>query len=359
VNVIISTVGLVLAMFISASTEAAAPVEWGVAVLQQDADWYATEEARVAADQVLEYQSVVGAWPKNTNVFAAATADEIAQINTGGRANTIDNDATTLQMRFLARIFQATGEFRYRDSFVRGLDYLLAAQYENGGWPQFYPLREGYYSRITFNDNAMINTMSLLRDIAEGRQPYEFVDNEQRDKAADAVSRGINCILKTQIIQDGELAVWAAQYDEQTLMPAWARAYEPPSLSGNESVAIVRFLMEIEEPSDEIVAAIEGAVAWLQVAAIHGYRYNRGTDADGVDDAWITPDPTASSIWARFYELETNRPLFLGRDSVYRYALAEIEQERRGGYAYYGTWPESLLSNDYPRWQQSRKEISQ
>ena len=55
-------------------------------------------------------------------------------------------------------------------------------------------------------------------------------------------------------------------------------------------------------------------------------------------------------LWARFYELGTNRPIFLGRDSVVRYAFAEIELERRIGYSYYGTWPATLLSRDYPDW---------
>ena len=64
----------------------------------------------------------------------------------------------------------------------------------------------------------------------------------------------------------------------------------------------------------------------------------------------VSPDPAAPPIWARFYELGTNRPLFMGRDSVPHYALAGIEQERRGGYAFYGDWPASLVEKDYPRW---------
>lgn len=334
-----------------ATTGAATLETWGGAALEQTPEWYFSDEAREVAEKVLRYQSSVGGWPKNTDFLAPATAEAVSSIGESSRANTIDNDATTRPLRFLALVASATNEERYQRAFVRGLDYLLAAQYENGGWPQFYPLRtDGYFSRITYNDNAMMNVMFLLKDVAAGGEPYAFVDDERRAGAGEAVQRGIECILSTQLRQQGELAAWAAQYDEVTLEPAWARTYEPPSLSGNESVAIVRFLMELEAPTPEQTAAIEGAVRWLSAVAIHGKRYIRGPNADGLDDAVVVDDPTAGPIWARFYEIGSNRPIFLGRDSVVRYSLAEIETERRGGYAYYGTWPAALLERDYPRW---------
>jgi PelA/Pel-15E family pectate lyase len=54
-----------------------------------------------------------------------------------------------------------------------------------------------------------------------------------------------------------------------------------------------------------------------------------GPDAEGVRDAAIVPDATAGPLWAGFYELCLNRPVFLGRDSEFRYSLDEVEQERR------------------------------
>ena len=323
---------------------------WGAAALEQSPGWYSTGEARQLADKVLAYQSNVGAWPKNTDFLAPATAEMIRAVGESSSANTIDNDATTRPLRFLALVANATGDEKYQRAFLRGLDYLLEAQYGNGGWPQFYPLRPGYYSRITYNDNAMMNVMFLLRDVAAGARPYAFVDDAHRVESRHAVERGIDCILKTQLRHQGELTAWAAQYDEVTLEPSWARAYEPPSLSGNETVAIVRFLMGIETPTAEQIAAVEGAVRWLRVVAIEGKRYVRGPNADGLDDAVVVDDPGAGTIWARFYEIGSNRPIFLGRDSVVRYALAEIETERRGGYAYYGTWPQALLEEEYPKW---------
>ena len=333
---------------------AGAKYHWSESLLKQKPEWYTTAEAREIAGNVLLYQTDAGAWPKNTNLAEKPPSSEyLEKVRTGKEANTIDNKATTTPMRYLALMTQATGEAKYKKSFLRGLDYLLAAQYANGGWPQFYPLRDrGYYSEITYNDNAMMNVLFLLRDVAEGENPYEFVDAEHRARTATAVEKGIDCILKTQIKVEGKLTAWCAQYDEKTLQPAWARNFEPPSLSGDESVDIVDFLMEIKNPKPEIIAAIEGAMAWFDAVQISGLRYHRGIAADGQRDGWTEPDPSAEPLWARFYEIGTNRPIFVGRDKVIHYSFDEIERERRAGYSYYGDWPTKLLDRDYPKWRE-------
>lgn len=196
----------------------------------------------------------------------------------------------------------------------------------------------------------MVNVLTVLREVAAGRPPFPFVDPARRARAASAVARGIECILRTQVRQDGRLTAWCAQHDEATLAPAWARDFEPPTLSGSETVGIVRLLMGIERPAPEVVAAIEGAVQWLRAVAIQGVRVEEFTGADGRRDLRVAADPAATPLWARFYEIGTNRPVFTGRDRVIRYALGEIEHERRNGYRHYGTWPAALLAEDYPRW---------
>src|SRR5262249_55000860 len=149
-------------------------------------------------------------------------------------------------VRFLALVHEATGEQRFADAATRGIEYLLAAQYPNGGWPQFYPLKKGYYSHITFNDGAMIGVMNLLRDVAAGKKPFEFVDAGLRARCQTSIDKGLDVILKTQVVVDGKPTVWCAQYDETTLEPAPARAYELISLSGYESAGIVKYLLKID-----------------------------------------------------------------------------------------------------------------
>jgi PelA/Pel-15E family pectate lyase len=328
-----------------------AGVRWSESLRQPD-KWYASPEARALADHVVLYQTVHGGWPKNKDMAIHPSAADAAKFrDRNGREATIDNGATTMQLDFLARVIGSgrdTG--KHKAAFLGGLDYLLDAQYENGGWPQYFPLRKGYHSRITFNDNAMIGVLAFLGEIAKGGEAYGFVDGGRRERSRAAVERGIDCILRTQIRQDGKPTAWCAQHDENTLKPAWARNYEPPSLSGSESVGIVRFLMGIEKPSPDIIAAVEGAVHWFESVGVRGLRIDGSPGADGKPDRRAVSDSNAPVLWARFYEIGTNRPMFMGRDKVARYGFNEIERERRTGYAYFGRWPAELIGKDYPKW---------
>jgi len=165
------------------------------------------------------------------------------------------------------------------------------------------------------------------------------------------VAKGIDCILKTQIRVNGQLTAWCAQYDRTTLQPAKARSYELVSLSGGESVGIVEFLMKVEDPSPAVKEAINRAVAWFNAVRVEGYRYvdiPDATQANGRDRV-LQPD-SSSVVWARFYDIPTNRPFFSGRDGVKKWNVADIEHERRTGYGWYGTWPKQLLEKEYPEW---------
>jgi PelA/Pel-15E family pectate lyase len=332
-------------------------VAWS-ACLRQPPGWYASAEAARIADNVLLYQRDNGGWKKNVDMARPLSeADRAALIRDQGKdESTIDNGATHTQLVYLARVYSAGKQERFKTAFLRGLEYLLAAQYPNGGWPQYYPLRSGYYSHITFNDDAMVGVLSLLRNVARKEADYAFVNDARRVKAEQAVQKGIACILKCQVTVSGKKTVWCAQHDEKTLVPAPARSYEKISLSGSESVGIVRFLMGIERPSQEVREAIESAVAWLREAALHGIRVEQKPDlaAPKGYDRVVVQDAAAPPIWARFYEIGTNRPLFCGRDGVIKYSLKEIEYERRNGYAWYVSSPDRLLSHDYPAWKREK-----
>ncbi|HZN09220.1 MAG TPA: pectate lyase, partial [Pyrinomonadaceae bacterium] len=284
------------------------------------------------ADLVLLYQRDSGGWPKNIDMGKPVSEADRVKLAAEKKEtdSTIDNGATFTQLSYLARVYTAQRHERHRESFEKGLDYLLKAQYPNGGWPQFYPDLSGYYKHITFNDNAMIGVMKLLRDVAASKPAYAFVDERRRAAAAKAVEKGIDVILKTQVIVNGKRTVWCAQHDEVTLAPTSARKYEVASLSGGESVEIVRFLMSIKKPSPAVVEAIESAVKWFEKSQLK--------DSEG--------KPT----WARFYEIGTNRPIFVGRDGVVKYDVNQIDDERRTGYAWYVDGAAKLLNTDYPAW---------
>ena len=328
---------------------------WQKFVYEMPDEFYASDEAIAIAENVLLYQFEIGGWQKNTPMQLPLTEEEKQEIiakKPTNRGATTDNGATIMEMDFLAKIYQHTHDERYREAFVRGLDYLIEAQYPNGGWPQYYPLRKGYYSHITYNDDSMVRIMALLKNIAEEAKHYDIiVEFETAQKAREAFERGIECVLKTQIVQDGILTGWCAQHDEHTLAPAKARAYELPSLSGKEGANIVLLLMDIENPSPEVINAVRSAVAWFDKVRIQGIRVETFRDEDGKRDRRVIEDPDASDIWARFYTLEDNRPMFVGRDGIIRFSLAEIEQERRGAYGWYTTDPREIFEK-YPAWEE-------
>jgi PelA/Pel-15E family pectate lyase len=158
----------------------------------------------------------------------------------------------------------------------------------------------------------------------------------------------------------GKLTAWCAQHDEIDGRPRPARSYELVSLSGSESVGIIRLLMSLDQPDAATVAAVEGAVAWLESVKITGHKWVEVEDKSmpgGKDRHWVE-DAGAPPQWARFYEIETNRPMFCDRDGVVKYSVSEIGHERRNGYAWLGNWPQKLVESEYPQWRKSRLKVS-
>jgi PelA/Pel-15E family pectate lyase len=198
----------------------------------------------------------------------------------------------------------------------------------------------------------MVGVLEFLSDIRDKKSDFAFVDEERRAKAAKAVAKGLEIMLKTQIFVNGKKTVWCAQHDEVTLAPAWARKYEMPSLSGYESVGIVEFLMDIKNPDQKVIDAIQSALAWFNASKIEGIKVVEKPDKSQPNgfDRIVVQDKTAPPLWARFYEIATNKPIFSGRDSVIKYSVAEIEPERRNGYRWYVPEPNKLLTKDYPAW---------
>ena len=307
--------------------------------LNHPAEWYISKQAFEFGQNVLSWQTENGDWPKNLDTVSTPSPPDSKP-----RRGTFDNGATTGELRYLARLYRATRAEIFKASFEKGLNLILKAQYPNGGWPQSYPPGTGYARHITFNDDTFVRLAEFVRDAGA----FEFLQESTREKCKLVFQRAIDCILKTQIKVSGELTAWCAQHDERTLEPRPARSYELVSLSGAESARLLRFLMSLEKPSPEIRRAIEAGVNWFQAVKLSGLRQVRENG-----ERKIVHDASAPPLWARFYEIGTNRPIFSGRDSVKRYSVDEIEAERRNGYAWYGNWGEVLL-REYEQW---RKRI--
>ena len=256
-------------------------------------------------------------------------------------------------------------EESWREACLRGLDFMLAAQLANGGFPQSYPKAKGFSADVTFNDGVTMGILNVLEDIAEGQPHWSWLDDARRQRAREAVARGTECILKCQIRVGDQLTGWCQQHDPVTFEAAPARTFELASICPQDSTEVVQFLDAFPKPSPRIVASVDAAVEWLRKVRQSGIRvtkvpapveeYLRHT-ADF--DVVVVADPKAPPIWARHYEIGTNRPVFAGRDGIKRYALAEIARERRTGTPWYGRWPSRLINREYPRWKRKLAEAT-
>lgn len=311
--------------------------------LEAAAGWYTSEEARTIADRVVARQTAVGAWTKGNDYTRLREKDGPADEVDVWSRGTLDNNATTAEMRFLARVIAADRSQRtraWRSAFLRALDYLFAAQYPNGGFPQVYPLAGGYHDAVTYNDSALRNALFVLSSVAERRPGYAFVPDAQRAKAEKRLRLGVACILASQIrAGDGRRTVWCQQHDALTLRPCAARTFEPIAACASESATLVEFLMTLSPRSPAIEAAIDDAVAWFSRVALHDLVWDRMS----VAGSGLTKVPGAPLLWARLYEIGNDRPVFGDRDRTIHYSVTELSSERRLGYAWYGTWPQRVL----------------
>ncbi|MEP6676580.1 MAG: pectate lyase [Ferruginibacter sp.] len=319
---------------------------------------FSATQLNAIGDNILLYQKENGGWPKNYDMLAILSDRQKDTLLSFKNAinTTFDNRTTYTQIATLAKIYYVTKEVKYKDAAIKGLQFILTAQYANGGWPQYFPLEKGYSRYITFNDDAYSGIMWLLKDIADGKVQYDFIDAALKQKLQQAFSKGLDCILKTQINDMGKPTAWCQQYDETTLEPTWARTFEPPSICNGESVDIVLLLMSIKNPDHAIIDAVENAVAWFNDSKINGIRV-KTIDAPEMltkyriskTDRIVVADTAAPPIWTRYYELKTHRPLFCNREYKLVYSLAEVDRERRDGYTWYTNEPQKVL-NRYEAW---------
>jgi len=312
------------------------------------------------ADNILLFQKDNGGWPKNYDVMAILTPEQKDSLTKVKSIlnTTYDNGSTYNQIIVLANVYTVTKIEKYKQAALKGLDFVLQSQYDNGGWPQYYPLEKNYSRYITYNDGNFEGIMGLLKDIDEEKPQYAFLDKRFREKLKGAYEKAFSCIIKTQINDVGKLTAWCQQYDEKTLQPAWARKFEPASICNKESADMVLFLMSIDHPKKEIIDAIQNAVAWFQDSKIYN-TIEKTVPAPKLvtpfrvskTDKIVVRDTTAPPIWTRYYELKTHKPIFCDRDSKIVYALADIVRERRDGYAWYTYAPQKVLDK-YSKWQQ-------
>ena len=334
--------------------------------LDRSASWYSSEAARRIARNVATFQTPAGGWSKHTDftqhprargeLFAgdsnskfiiANDFDKPAEVN-WSYIGTFDNGATITELRFLAKVISAKATndtLALKKCFQQGLDYIFAAQFPNGGWPQVWPLQGGYHDAVTFNDDAFLNIISFLRDVSLGGKEFSFVSTGAREQAESSCRRGLECLLAAQVVANGHRTVWPQQCDPLTLQPCAARNYEMPSLASSESATLTLFLMQLPQPDEKIVAAVHAAAAWFEKTKIDGKEFkSEGSLGRTLHDA-----PGAGPLWSRYYEIGTDKPVFGDRDKSIHDDVNEISRERRKGYGWFKDTG-SRVAQHYAKW---------
>ncbi len=321
--------------------------------------WYAGPEARRIADTIVSFQTPAGGWGKNMDRSGPArlrgqswviiedlpanARDDIKADPAWRYVGTIDNNATIDEIRFLARVATACGEVdgaAYRAGALKGLRYLLGAQFPNGGWPQVFPLQGGYHDAVTYNDGAVSQVATLMLDVGKRDGDFAFVPATLAAQAAGAARRARDLILRTQVVIDGKRTIWGQQHDALTLEPVGARNFEPAALSTGESADLLAFLMAQPDRSPAVEAAVRDGVAWIEAHSLHDVAWTR---PEGSDGRRLVPKPGAPPIWARFYDLRTQTPIFGDRDKTIHDDANELSVERRNGYSWFSTGPGKVV----------------
>ena len=298
---ILLTLFLMGGMITGAWAQNASDLSWGqICSGKMPADWNGSEEAVKIADKLVDQQKNSGGWMKNIEFHKAN--------DTGGKNehSCLDNVATTMEMRYLAKVWKKTGTAKYQESFKKALNMIFTAEKKVGGWSQYWPLTGGdsYQDYITFNDDLVTNVMKMLQSIIGNKGDFaDIVDADTRTKCQQSLDKSISMIINCQVDDNGTKAAWCAQHDPEDLLPMEGRPHELPSISGSESASLLSFLMTIENPSEELQNCIHSAVAWLDA---HKYKDNAAvedfTNAAGEADRHIV-DKQGSAVWGRFIQL--------------------------------------------------------
>ncbi|MBI1873904.1 MAG: polysaccharide lyase [Acidobacteria bacterium] len=234
------------------------------------------------------------------------------------RRTTLDDNITQAAVRLLMRVDR---DLEFKDAQIHeaalcALDSLIKAQYPNGAWPQRYsrfpdpssfPVKPAsypeswsrtwpgsdYQSHYTFNDDSIIDMIDAMLEAAR-------IYSEPRYLAS--AEKGGDFILLAQMPepQPG----WAQQYDRD-MHPAWARRFEPPSITGGESQSVMKGLLLLfrETGKRKYLEPLPRALAY--------YRRSLLPDADSPSEIRHRACPTGTPCLARFAELKTNRPLYI------------------------------------------------
>lgn len=256
------------------------------------------DAARDAARALAWGQRKEGGWDHRVDVALLTPLSKKPERKSGH--STFDDDISQGALSFLMSLDQELDEDWLTDAVELGLSFMTESQFENGAWPQWYPLQGGYHDLYTFNDNAINDCIRIML------KAHRLYGREEFLKSAEV---GGGFIIASQLAPPQ--AGWAQQYSLD-MKPAWARKFEPPGVCSAATAGNIRTLVDlyVHTKDEKYLSPIPAAIEWLRKSKIGGI------------------------LWSRFYELGTNKPIFGDHDGKVHYTYEEISEERKKGYAW-------------------------
>jgi hypothetical protein len=307
-------------------------------------DRFYLEAARSTGQTLVDGQLCSGGWdyivefdPARRARYPYRKDRDCSRADTPDRPpSTLDDNVTQACLRLLMRIDRA---LHFKDAAIHeaalfALDSLLKAQYPNGAWPQRFarppdaakfPVKRasypeswprqwpgaGYQAHYTFNDNSISDCIDAMLEAARIYKDPRYLASARR---------GGDFILLAQM-PDPQPA-WAQQYDID-MHPSWARVFEPPSVTGGESQGVLRTLLVLygDTGDKRYLDAVPRALAYLEKSVL--------PRPANPSEIWRRLPASAGAL-ARFYELRTNRPLYITKGT--QIAAPGIGSARPDGY---------------------------
>jgi PelA/Pel-15E family pectate lyase len=280
----------------------------GMAYLQAYAatgDKYYLDAATDAAEALVYGQLASGGWT-NCIDFDPRGRRSAQYRNGKGKGknySSLDDGQTQSAIRLLIHVDEALGfkHDKIHEAAQFALDALMNAQFPNGAFPQVWkgpvvaqPVVRATYPEYDWKTEGRIKeywNVYTLNDNVPGYVAETLIDAHRiygDDKYLAALRRLGDFLLLAQM-PDPQPA-WAQQYN-YGMKPIWARKFEPPAISGDESQEVIETLMKIyrETGDNKYLEPIPDALAYLKRS--------------------LLPDGRL----ARYYELETNKPLYMSR----------------------------------------------
>ncbi|MGH6943544.1 MAG: pectate lyase, partial [Geminicoccaceae bacterium] len=247
-------------------------------------------------------------------------------------ATTIDDNVSQSALELLMKVDALLrGEAPdIRAAVAYGLEKFMDAQYPNGAWPQRFDWKVP--DRLTHSAWRARYPARWPREFheIEVREFYALNDNVVRDiirmfvlahriygeeeYLASAMRAG-DFLLSAQM--PGPQPAWAQLYNSD-MEPIWGRKFEPPAIASRESGGAIQALLELYLYTGKrrYLESLPAAVGWLEASRL------------------------SEDEWARFYELRTNRPLYMTKD--YHLTYAGDETPRHYGFEGSFELPEAL-----------------